>query len=66
MRGNAEHIWIPAKIAFEIFKKSLFGKNVGLTLILQEETNDTYYYVNGKYIGHKYYNKYKTKKEEVK
>jgi len=45
-------IWLPAKVAFEIFKKSLFGKYVSLTYILQKETKDMYYYVNGKYITH--------------
>jgi len=44
---------IPAKVAFEIFKHSLFGKFVNLmTLSGGTETNDTYFYVNGKYIYH--------------
>jgi len=47
-------IWIPAKVAFKIFIKSLFNKWTDLQTIHQEETNDTYFYVNGKYICHMY------------
>ena len=48
-------IQIPAKVAFAIFKQSLFGKLVSLASILQKETNDTYYYVNSKYVCHGFY-----------
>jgi hypothetical protein len=45
-------IWIPIKVSFEISKLMLLGKWIELKTTFCEETNDTYYYVNDKYICH--------------
>jgi len=45
-------IWIPAKVALVIFWKSLFGKWVDCSVAVSDETNDSYYYINGKYVCH--------------
>lgn len=47
-------IWIPAQVAIRIFIASLFNKWANLSIIQNIETSDTYYYINGKYICHKY------------
>lgn len=46
-------IWIPRKVVWKMFLESLKGW-VKLDTILNKETNDTYYYVNGKYIWHSF------------
>ena len=43
-------IWIPIKVSIELSK--IREKWTEVSTILNEETNDTYYYVNGKYICH--------------
>ena len=52
MNGTTYEMWLPFKVSVALFFASLFGKQTHLVIVHQDETNDDYYYVNGKYICH--------------
>lgn len=56
-------IWIPMKVAWIVFWKSLWTGWVDVSVAVSEETNDSYYYVNGEYVCHVFVPAHLTKEE---